>query len=56
MYERTGGTKRLASALYAVKDDNQAITIIAEALRYLPQQLKEDIQAINDYVDETQEV
>lgn len=50
MYELKQGTVRLVSALYRRIEDPAALQRIAAATDYLPQQLKEDIQALHDYV------
>jgi len=49
MYELRNGTARLINALDAIKEDSGAIEQIAQATNYLPQQLKEDIQALYDF-------
>lgn len=49
MYELRNGTARLVNALNAIKEDNVAIARIAQATNYLPQQLKEDIQALYNF-------
>lgn len=49
MYELRNGTARLINALDAIKEDSGAIERIAQATNYLPQQLKEDIQALYDF-------
>lgn len=49
MYELKQGTGRLITALYSRKEDPTAIQRIAAATNYLPQQLREDIQALYDF-------
>ena len=49
MYELRQGTARLIAALYARIDDPEAIRRIASATDYIPAQLKEDIQALQDF-------
>lgn len=48
MYERENGSKRIIKALYDRKENESVIKSIAYALDYLPEQLKEDIQALYD--------
>lgn len=55
MYELTNGSKRLVNALYSISDNDTAINRIAYYLNYIPAQLKEDIEAINDYMREERE-
>ena len=50
MYELKNGSARLANALLNVQDDDYTINRLAQLLHYLPEQLREDIQAINNYV------
>ena len=49
MYELRNGTARLVNALDNIKEDKEAIELIARATNYLPQQLQEDIQALYDF-------
>ena len=49
MYELKQGTARIVAALYSRKEDPVAIQRIAQATNYLPQQLREDIQALYDF-------
>ena len=55
MYERKNGTKRLVSALYALMSDEQKLAQMADILYYVPDQLKEDIQALNDFTNDNKE-
>lgn len=48
MYELYRGSERLSGALYAVMDDKNTISILAKYLYYVPDQLQEDIQALDD--------
>lgn len=50
MYELEQGSKRLATALSAIKDDESTINRLAYLLSYRPSQLKEDIQAVYDRI------
>lgn len=50
MYERIHGTKRLVRAL----ENTDNINALAAMLRYEPQQLRQDIEALGDYVRETE--
>lgn len=51
MYEIKNGSARLVSALYRRKEDESFINQIAELLNYMPEQLKQDIDALHDYYD-----
>ena len=51
MYERKNGTKRLLEALQNTED----IKSLAEVLRYVPEQLEQDIEAFRDYVRDAEE-
>jgi hypothetical protein len=51
MYERKNGTKRLLKALQ--NTDN--IERLAEVLRYVPEQLEQDIEALGDYIRDAEE-
>lgn len=56
MYEKVAGSKRLAASLSRVEQDDQMLQRLARELHYLPDQLRQDIQAIRDLADEqTQE-
>lgn len=46
MYEKEQGTKRLLRAL----ENTDNIKRLADILRYVPDQLEQDIQALGDYV------
>ena len=50
MYELKQGTQRLTTALYSIKDEDRSIERLAVLLNYIPSQLREDIQALNDFV------
>ena len=51
MYERKNGTKRLLRAL----EDTENLERLAEVLRYVPEQLEQDIRAFSDYVRDVEE-
>lgn len=51
MYEKEQGTKRLLRAL----ENTDNIKRLADILRYVPDQLEQDIQALGDYVRENSE-
>lgn len=53
MYELKGGTKRLARALLDIAAEEPKIKQLAYYLNYQPEQLKQDIAALNDYIRET---
>lgn len=55
MYEMKVGTARLKSALWRRSEDQNFISTLAKLLDYTPEQLKEDIRALQDYYDATQE-
>lgn len=55
MYELKNGSARLIYALNAIKEDSGAIAQIAQATNYLPQQLKEDIQALHDFYSQAEQ-
>lgn len=48
MYELNQGTNRIVSALYNRIGDDAAISQIANVTNYLPDQLREDVQALHD--------
>lgn len=50
MYELKNGTMRLLKALDNIQCDNAKIKRLAELLNYYPEQLEQDIQALNDFV------
>jgi hypothetical protein len=52
MYELRRGSARLVSALFNVQNDDYTINRLANYLNYIPQQLREDIQALSDFMDE----
>ena len=49
MYEFKGGTRRLARALQDASEND--IERLAQLLHYVPSQLEEDIDALNDFFD-----
>ncbi len=51
MYERKNGTKRLLRALQNTED----LKRLAEVLRYMPDQLEQDIEALGDYIRDAEE-
>jgi len=55
MYEKRQGTLRLVNALNSVGEDDTRLNFIASATNYYPEQLKEDIKALYDYVKEVEE-
>ena len=55
MYELKQGTARLVSALYNRKDDAATIQRLAALLDYMPQQLEEDIRALNDFYQQARD-
>ena len=52
MYELKQGTARLISALYRRREDKFDLAYLACALNYIPEQLKEDIEALHDYFEQ----
>lgn len=50
MYELKQGSKRIVNALYDRIEDNEAIKRLALITNYLPSQLREDIQALYDFL------
>lgn len=48
MYELHRGSERLTNALFAIMDDERIVHSLARQLCYIPEQLKEDILALND--------
>ena len=52
MYELKNGSARLVSALERSKDDDYKIRQIAVLLNYMPDQLKQDIQALTDFYNQ----
>ena len=52
MYERKNGSKRLATALQQAMDDEYVLSRLAQHLNYRPRQLREDIQAMYDVIQE----
>ena len=52
MYELENGSKRLAGAIERRAEDEDFIRKLSDLLNYLPDQLKEDIQALNDKVNQ----
>ena len=52
MYELKQGTARLVSALYRRREDKFDLAYLATALNYVPEQLKEDIEALHDYFEQ----
>lgn len=53
MYELKQGTVRFINAINNIKDDARSIEKLAVILNYIPEQLVEDIQALNDFVKST---
>ena len=49
MYEYTQGSGRLVSVLSSYREDPATVAALAKALRYEPEQLRQDIQALDDY-------
>lgn len=52
MYELENGSKRLAGALERAASDPAQLNRLAKLLNYMPEQLQQDIKAINDKVKE----
>ncbi len=52
-YEKRNGPLRLVRVFQTL--DDREIEIVAHYLRYIPSQLKEDINALHDYVEEVEE-
>ena len=50
MYELRQGTERLINAIYSIKDNTDDIKKLSAILNYIPEQLLEDIQALNDFI------
>ena len=55
MYELRGGTKRLSRALRDAAEDKATVAVLARILHYYPEQLKQDIQALGDYITQAEE-
>ena len=55
MYELRGGTKRLARVLEQYAEDPGTIASLAKILNYNKGQLKQDIQALGDYITQAEE-
>lgn len=55
MYERVNGTARITNALRSILGDPRALSVLAKELRYVPEQLSEDIKALSDTIDELNE-
>lgn len=52
MYELKQGTARLVSALYRRREDKFDLAFLATTLNYVPEQLKEDIEALHDFFEQ----
>lgn len=50
MYEKKQGAHRLTMALYRRAEDSDTVQRLAILLNYTPEQLKQDIHALHDYV------
>lgn len=51
MYELKGGTARLVTALWHIRNDQERIKRLSDLLNYLPDQLQQDIDAANDFFE-----
>ncbi len=51
MYELYEGSRRLAQAMYAVQNDDCIVNALARLLYYVPEQLREDMQALHDIMN-----
>ena len=49
MFELNGGSARLVAALASWGEDPEALQALAQVLRYMPEQLQQDIQALNAF-------
>lgn len=54
MYELRQGTERIITALYSIKNNDEDIKKLSVILNYIPEQLTEDIQALNDFISNQQ--
>ena len=54
MYELKQGTERIITALYSIKNNAEDIKKLSVILNYIPEQLTEDIQALNDFISNQQ--
>ena len=50
MKEGLSGAKRLANILWRYSEDEAVIKMLAAILNYVPEQLKEDIQALEEAI------
>ena len=50
MYELKGGTERLSAALDTITGNAERLNTIAETLYYDPEQLRQDISALRDFI------
>lgn len=49
MYEYKQGTARIVNALDDIRADAASLQRLAQLLHYLPEQLEEDLTALNDF-------
>lgn len=56
MYEKEQGANRLMVTLYHLKDDSAAMKQLAGTLNYVPEQLRQDIQALHDRLRDVAEL
>lgn len=49
MYEYRQGTARIVNALDDIRADGASLQRLAQLLHYLPEQLEEDLTALNDF-------
>lgn len=50
MYEMQRGTERITAALSAAKGNKRALRVLSEILYYEPEQLQQDVQALEDFI------
>ena len=55
MYELKNGSARLINAIYNRNDNPGFIQNLARQLDYIPSQLQQDVQALNDYYEQTKD-
>lgn len=53
MYEGRSGVKRLAFAIECTLANDQKAAQLARILNYIPSQLEQDLQALNDFIEES---
>ena len=56
MYELKNGSARLVAALAAHRDDPVAVQYLAKALNYQTDQLRQDIDALVDRMDQLRDL